>query len=158
MNPKSLTLALICSAILLAGCGGPQNPATYPVTGKVTLKGKPVAGASVVFVPQNATEPGATATSQDDGTYSLTTYVNGDGARPGSYNVRVAKYEMIAEPPGTTDELATLDEEEESYDPTAEARIAEAKNELPSKYQDELKSGLAHTVVDKPTVYEITLD
>ncbi len=158
MSLKALFFALAGCALLISGCGGPQHPVTYPVTGKVLLKGQPVAGASVVFVPQSGSERGATATSDADGSYKLTTYEHGDGARPGEYKIKVSKYEMKNEPAGTTDALLTLEAEEEGYDPSATEKIVDPKNELPGKYEDETRSGLVHTVVNQPTTFEISLD
>jgi hypothetical protein len=61
----------VCLA--LCGCGRAVNVAeveTLPVTGKVTLDDKPLAGAAVIFMIDN---PRATffATTQADGTYAL---------------------------------------------------------------------------------------
>lgn len=59
--------------LLLCGCGKsqvpPQNQA-LPITGTVTLDGKPLAGADVVFMPADAPAAFA-ATTKDDGTYQL---------------------------------------------------------------------------------------
>lgn len=63
--------AIVCLAI--GGCShsaAAPKIQTLPVTGKVTLDGKPLAGASIVFMMY---EPPAAfvATTNDDGTYQL---------------------------------------------------------------------------------------
>jgi hypothetical protein len=50
MKSLSLILTVLCTAILFAGCGGATNgPATFPVSGKVTWDGKPLAEGNIVF-------------------------------------------------------------------------------------------------------------
>jgi hypothetical protein len=85
--------ALLLLALILAGCsseqrGGPRM-ATYPVTGIVTVDGKPAAQLTVECHP----EPGAqlkheVATLTDDqGKFSIATYEAGDGIPEGSYKL-----------------------------------------------------------------------
>ena len=63
---------MIC-VCALAGCSSPSYELA-PVSGVVTLDGKPLAGASVAFQPRgNSSEPRPTsvATTDDQGKYSL---------------------------------------------------------------------------------------
>ena len=73
-----------------AGCDGRRTP--VPVSGTVTLDGKPVEGATVSFHLLGDDKEGRPATGQTDktGTFRLTTG-NEDGARPGEYKVVVTK-------------------------------------------------------------------
>ena len=73
-----------------AGCGD-GRVACYPVSGSVTVKGKPADGAQVVFHPAagESAAPRPTAVVGADGTFKLTTYAAGDGAPVGSYKVTV---------------------------------------------------------------------
>ncbi len=84
------SLALVC----FAGCGGATSdrPATYAVTGVVTLDGKPVEGATVTFNPESRDGTAAFGRTGADGTYQLTTFEASDGALPGDYIVTVTKY------------------------------------------------------------------
>jgi hypothetical protein len=80
-------LVAICTA---AGCGG--KGATQPVTGKVTFNGKPVTGGSLTFSAiagegVKESNPSATAEIQSDGSFTLTTRKEGDGAVVGRYRV-----------------------------------------------------------------------
>jgi hypothetical protein len=71
---------------LAVGCGGPDTP--VPVSGKVTLDGQPVAGAAIQFVPDgNGARRPASAGTESDGSYRITTHNPGDGALPGEYKV-----------------------------------------------------------------------
>lgn len=69
------------------GCGDSRGPVR--VQGTVTLDGKPVAGASVQFIPDGNTSRPAFAETQADGTYQIMTKDPGDGAMPGDYKVIV---------------------------------------------------------------------
>jgi Protein of unknown function (DUF1559) len=62
---------------LLLGCAE-SRPKTAVVTGKVTYQGKPVPHGTITFVPANG--PAATGEIRPDGSYTLTTFRDGDGA------------------------------------------------------------------------------
>ena len=89
--------------LVLSGCGG---RGTAPVQGVVTLDGTPVAGATVLFMPdgQDGSRPASGFTSSD-GTFRLTTYQADDGALPGKYRVVVQKTEA-AKDPGAAEQSA----------------------------------------------------
>lgn len=76
------------SALSSAACS------TYlaPVTGKVTYKGAPAAGATVLFYRQTAdseSDPLVAGTVQADGSFELACGASGKGAPPGQYDVLV---------------------------------------------------------------------
>ena len=77
--------------VVLIGCGG---RGTTPVRGVITLEGTPVAGATVLFMPdgQDGCRPASGFTSSD-GTFRLTTFKPNDGALPGNYRVLIQKTE-----------------------------------------------------------------
>jgi hypothetical protein len=78
-------------AVVMTGCGG---KGTTPVQGVVTLEGTPVAGATVLFMPDSQDEGRpASGFTLPDGTFRLTTYRTDDGALPGPYRVLVQKTE-----------------------------------------------------------------
>jgi hypothetical protein len=90
---KSFPGSLVgCLALALAGCA--RGP--VPVEGKVTMNGKPVAGATVVFIPEQG-GPEAGAQTDDEGRFRLTG-TKTEGIMPGEYRVTVSKKEW---PPGT---------------------------------------------------------
>ncbi|MEY3174176.1 MAG: hypothetical protein RLZZ436_2090 [Planctomycetota bacterium] len=76
----------------LVGCGGAegQKP-VYPVSGKVTMAGAAVAKATVIFQPLGKDQAVATAITDAEGVYRLTTYDSFDGAAAGKYEVMVTK-------------------------------------------------------------------
>ena len=81
-----MTLAVCCSA-----CGNTRKP-VYPVQGKVVYNGKAVPQALVVFHPVGGTTKDAarpSAHTDNEGQFTLTTYVSNDGAPLGEYVVTV---------------------------------------------------------------------
>lgn len=92
---RFLAAALGVGVLLSAGCSntpaeGPVVP--QPVTGKVVYDGKPAEGVIVALMPTDAPAPpripgnprGKTAA---DGTFSITTFQENDGAAEGGYIV-----------------------------------------------------------------------
>jgi hypothetical protein len=88
-SPPLLAAALLMACLLPSGCG-PGRPAVVPVTGTVTVGGKPVAGATVLFQPTGGGVPGRGVTA-DDGGFTLTTFEQGDGAIVGRHRVAISK-------------------------------------------------------------------
>ncbi len=85
----SLSVLIAIAASVLVGCG-PDRPETMPVTGTVTLDGKPVAGAAVMLMPEAGGRP-ATAETDESGAFSVMTFEPGDGALLGKHAVTVTK-------------------------------------------------------------------
>jgi len=73
----------------VGGKAGPaaEGPQLAPVDGVLTLDGQPVAGATLQFIPKEG-RPAVGRTDQN-GKYALTTFVDGDGALPGTYRVAI---------------------------------------------------------------------
>jgi hypothetical protein len=77
--------------LTLTGCGhsGPYSGPLYPVTGQVLLAdGKPVMGGFVQFIPKQGGLQ-ASAKIGMDGTFSLKSLKNREGAAPGEYKIRI---------------------------------------------------------------------
>lgn len=91
---------------LFLGCG-PRLPETGPVTGKVTFQGKPVPEGTITFYPTQGRS--ATARLQPDGSYTLTTFSENDGAIVGSHQVTIEAVRFNAPPRATSfeEEIAT---------------------------------------------------
>ncbi len=94
-------LLLLAVPLAVSSCGGGGNQ--YPVRGQVFYEGQPAAGAVVFFHPQDDHAPtgdssGGHASMADtpfgkvgpDGSFELTTYGKGRGARPGRYAVTIS--------------------------------------------------------------------
>jgi len=69
-----------------------------PWEGVVTLDGKPVAGGDRAFSrPRRAKAGPASALTDEDGNFRLSTYSEGDGALPGQYAVVVTRTRGVPE-------------------------------------------------------------
>lgn len=95
MLRKIVAVAALLSLFTVVGCGGGASGAakakTVPFTGKLTLDGKPYGKVKVQFIPEGSDAGVRTAYAEvkDDGSFSATTYVTGDGIVAGKYTVRV---------------------------------------------------------------------
>lgn len=79
-------------ALLIAGCGGEKLPGLGIVSGTVTMDGKPVPDATIVFTPK---EGGATASfGQTDtaGKYELYYSRGNKGAKVGEHSVTINSF------------------------------------------------------------------
>ena len=74
--------------ICFTGCGGSDGPQPVSAGGVVTHNGKPLAGAKVVFAPDNQGRI-AEGTTDEDGRFELTTFEPGDGALVAKHGVAV---------------------------------------------------------------------
>jgi hypothetical protein len=96
---RTILLLLPLACCLQAGCGSSK---IAPVSGRITLNGKPLAKASVTFAPiggKDKTEPGpsSAAITDADGRYTLRLIgQNGNGATIGKHKVMVALQEEVA--------------------------------------------------------------
>ena len=91
MRHASIVCLIALSASFLAGCGG--GPSVVPVSGVVTLDGKPLPEAAVTFQPtatEGATD-GSYGKTDAEGRYSLKLVTNDDaGAVPGPHRVMIS--------------------------------------------------------------------
>lgn len=145
-NPNFVERAIRVTAclgfgLLLTGCGG---EAPVPVTGKVTLDGKPVAGASITFTPVDRKEGEVAVGGTDEsGMYSLNLLKGEvkDGAWPGAYKVSISKEELVGGKTGDSN----LEESFSSLGMPS-GRPARAKSLIPAKYGRAMTSGLSFEV------------
>jgi hypothetical protein len=134
MGSGRRAFVLAAVAVLAAGCSG-RTGSKYaallvPAAGRVTLEGRPLAAATVLFIPlaSAAGQVGATAFTDADGRYGAITPLPNTAARrskgmvPGRYRVVLRKLVMAdggAVPEGIED---------------SEALAQGATNALPSRY------------------------
>ena len=157
-RPVKLALSILATVgIVLTGCSNSSRPPTYPVTGTVTSQGKPVAGAAITFVPTGNEGEAASAITDSEGKYALTTWRAGDGARPGEYRVKVSKQEQTTVDSSKMVRNLSIEEEQKIYVESKKPRPP-AKSLIPSKYQDDQTSGITHTVPKKSSVLDIKLE
>lgn len=90
---KILAIPLIGISTLLVGCSGGDFP-TAKTTGRVICEGQPVPHVMVFFEPMQTGKSGLVgkqgfAHAEADGTFSISTYGDKDGAVIGHHRVRV---------------------------------------------------------------------
>jgi hypothetical protein len=91
--------------LLVTGCQKSGLDGLYPVKGKITSNGEPLEGISITLSPVSkaSDKRPASALSDKNGNFSLTTLKPNDGAFPGEYKVSFSKvissmtYEQIRE-------------------------------------------------------------
>lgn len=89
---------LVCLATLMIwGCS--EEAPNYaeqlvPLRGTVTLDGKPLADATVVFLAREGESRQTSGTTDDTGQFSLATGSGNEGAIPGEYDVLITKFVM----------------------------------------------------------------
>jgi len=98
-------LLSMTSVLLLSGCGETKSYGVAPVSGRVTLDGKPLADARVTFFPQRAagvntaeSAPEAMGTTDADGRYQLKTVFDDQGAAPGPSRVVISTLKQEYDP------------------------------------------------------------
>lgn len=81
---------LLLLILLASGCG-PSRPPTVKVTGTVIYRGSPVSAADVNFIPADGRP--ASGRTNEQGRFTLTTFMPGDGVLPGEHVVTIGKQE-----------------------------------------------------------------
>jgi hypothetical protein len=132
--PGVVTALGTAAFLFLAGCSDGRLK-TAPVKGTVTYNGKPVPQGSIMFQPEQG--PAATANIKN-GSYSLKTYRNDDGAVLGKHKVTVISLE---------DQSGRLPEERNPLPPPI----------VPLKFSFPDKSGLTAEVKDEPNTIDFPL-
>jgi hypothetical protein len=99
---RSAGAALMLGLVALAGCGG--GPVLAPVTGKVTLNGKPLERIALEFHPDGE-GPRSTGLTGPDGTFTLTTDTGKPGAVVGPHKVVLRDQSIFPDGPISRDDL-----------------------------------------------------
>lgn len=134
---------------VLVGCGSGVKtevvPPLHPVTGTITLDGKPVEKVAVTFVPaENNTGNGASGSTDAEGKFTLT-YRSGDPGIPaGDYVVLCTKLTMPDGSPipegQTAADVMAVDQIPERYRRTDNPRNAVSVPEGGKNFDLDLKS------------------
>lgn len=127
-------LATVLAAVLAGGCG-PRRPAVVPVSGIVTLAGRPLAGGFIRVVPVDARP--ATGMIGPDGRFTLGTFADADGCVPGTHGVEV---------------IGPLARGGETVAAAAASVVA-----VPSRYRSAATSGLTTTITEPAATVVIDL-
>lgn len=161
MRPR-LCVLLFCAAVPLASCNRAPTVATYPISGKITLRGKALEGATVTFSNTNPDAPSAGATTDSQGNFRVSTYIGPQqvysGAVAGDYAVVITKLSSAAASSGS-DRMSKMqnasDEErqrimQEQWQPImdqAQTGSRKPKSEIPERYTNSMTTPLKVTVV-----------
>jgi hypothetical protein len=151
---------LALTGIVVGGCSsGTGRPPTYPVEGTVTMKGEPLEGATVAFVPaEGSSHEPATGITDAAGKFKLSTFLADDGAQEGEYRIKVSKFDIKKPTKEEQQKYVTLEEEQKMQFPD-DLPTPPAKNLLPKKYASEASSGFTYTVTKKgPNTVELKLE
>lgn len=145
-------LSLGSVLLLLAGCAKEEVEPTYKVSGTITQKGNPVAGAIVAFTP---VAPGTAASgiTDESGAYQLTTRSSGDGAVLGKYRVTIMKYD---EQKKVVPEQSPTEYSENLSEMAKPSPLP--KNLLPAKYANPDASKLEAEVVKGNNKFDFKVD
>ena len=144
MNFRGIVVGMLAGLVCFSsGCGsekkGNREP-TFPVTGKITYKGRPIEGADVTFYCKEK-DRSAFGRTDSEGAFKLTTFASNDGAVPGKHVVVVTKVDV---PPPTK----IADISDPAYQPPKEGQSTSppAKKLLPARYMDVKTSDLIAVV------------
>ncbi len=91
-------LAVALCAVVISGCSHGTRPPLGTVHGKVTLDGKPLAGAGVVFQPEGRGRD-STGFTDGDGNYTLNYIRDAQGAAVGWHSVRITAGDPVTGKP-----------------------------------------------------------
>jgi hypothetical protein len=135
----AVSFVLLASLVALSGCGESSGVATYPVTGTVMVDGKPAGGARVIFCPKQGSAEEITrlrpvGITDANGQFGLMTFVKGDGAPAGEYNV-----------------IVRWSGDASQNSEGARDRGSRPKDQLKGKYGNPEQSGLSATVAEGET-------
>ena len=138
---RSWFLAVVgaCTA-LVAGCGS----GLAPVQGIVTLDGKPLPNASVLFISQEPGGQDASGFTDAHGVFQLSTYRPGDGALPGAQPGRYKVTVHYSEPGQVPANLKTAQAVQKAA--TQAARAHKASIVVPAVYSRPDKTNLEQKV------------
>jgi hypothetical protein len=122
-------LGLVGVAVASTSCSQDKRVPVFPVTGQVSFAGKPTPRALLVFHPVIESSLRPLGTVDEDGTFTLTTYEQGDGAPAGDYTVTVEWRR-----------LATINDDQRP------------PNKLPARYSNPKSSGITARVSEGDNV------
>jgi len=143
---------MVLMAGLLIGCGGSDHEETAPVTGKITFQGASVTKGRIAFYPPKGRP--AMGSIQGDGTYSLTTFDQGDGALLGNHRVTITANEAVGGPPPP----ASFEDEIKQAGKTSSQALAKIVWLVPQEYSNRKTSKLEAEVVSGNNTHDFNLD
>jgi hypothetical protein len=152
LRPVALGLSTVVTLVIL-GCGDDTGLAQrYKVSGTVNYKGQPVPKGTIAFEPVNPPLPQGRHASGfiENGSYTLTTASEGDGALPGDYKVVISSSNL------DTRELAKGGLLHQG-DPVHTKALKASTSPIPVKYARSESSGLTAKVENRATTINFDL-
>jgi hypothetical protein len=153
---RAASLSAVVALALTAGCGSDDRPPLGRVWGTVTYNGKPLESGEVVFSPvlDSAARTGQPAIGTiSNGSYTMTTFDDGDGALVGDHIVTVKSNEVIrSEKPRKNDV-----EKIRTPGPDGKLSYVTLKSRIPARYGNPNKTPLRYTVKPQSNEYTIEL-
>jgi hypothetical protein len=140
-----LAWGIIC--LVTIGCGGPKQdlPEVVPVSGTVTLDGKPLANATVTFIPVGTTRGGTClGVTDDSGRYEMSAGNGRKGTPVGEFRITCTKWVM---PDGS----------DYPKDSQVSPLETNARELLPERYTNEYATELKATVPAAGTTVDLHL-
>lgn len=127
----------------LPGCGSELNLAA--VSGTVTYQGKPLANATITFIPKGEGSLGVAVTA-DDGSYRILTGGE-DGVTPGPCSVTVSKMESSGNGQAVLEKMSEADRQKMMMSGKMPKSIGGTpKSAIPAQYGNAMTSGLSFDV------------
>lgn len=138
---RSLAILILAWACACNGPPPPDRPAPVPGGGRLLLSERALPGATVSFLSLDG-RVSCTATTDDAGEFTLSTYGSGDGAPPGVYKVVVSIDEFSVSPDGKI----------------THKRGAKAVPQIPGKYSRQADTPLqVEVTTDGPNRFQLSL-
>jgi hypothetical protein len=146
--------SLVLVLLVVAGCGGSSGPELYPATGVVTYQSKPVAGATVTFIPEGKATF-ASAITDTDGKFDLRTGAD-RGVVAGKAAVTVTWFASSGSGPATSMTPEQMQQMQMSGQLTEQL---EKQNQslIPERYGQAATSGLSFEVTTGKNEFNIAL-
>jgi hypothetical protein len=100
---RAASVAIVLSAVATVGCAKRTTIETYPVTGKISVSGKPASYAKLTFWPvSESTDYMLSVSADQDGNFELLARKPPDGASMVKYDVTVS-WRIPANPTAAND-------------------------------------------------------
>jgi major membrane immunogen (membrane-anchored lipoprotein) len=145
---RALVALAMSSHLVLTSCGKEDDGLgkRYPVRGSVQYNGQPLAKGIISFVPESPTGAGATG-AIEDGSYTLETGGNSDGAQAGKYKVTItAKEDFQAKAKATFEKASGRSNSDFVPQQFLTKAASEAKSLIPTGYGDTRTTNLTAEV------------
>ena len=133
---------LSLSVVGFIGCQPSGLSGLVTLKGTVFLDDQPLAGAQIVFAPEEEGQRSASAVSLDNGTFAATTLKHNDGIYPGKYRIGVTKTEVIDRRTSEQIKRDNSDIADESMASIPPSPEPEFQIIVPERYNDFDSSGL----------------